>query len=196
MGYRYSIPGEGGSFEPGKRLLNFVWYCNCPENSSDFKNAMTDVDGHFHRSTLPPGKMREDVWTRQRAYGDRVLAPPFKELVNNITQPFITAISDYAAPQASYFDGKLLLVGDALSLFRPHVGSSTNQCAMNCLLLEKVLEERMSLSEWERRVTLYAHVTWLWSIAWVSYYMSWYPSYLLNEMRYRVAFAARRWTKL
>ncbi|KAK0506881.1 hypothetical protein JMJ35_010581 [Cladonia borealis] len=60
----YTIPGESGSFKPGERLLNFVWYCNCPEDSSEFKNAMTDIDGHFHRSTLPPGKMREDVWAR------------------------------------------------------------------------------------------------------------------------------------
>ena len=194
--YIYIIPGEGGSFEAGKRLLSFGWYCNCPENTSNFKNTMTDVDGHFHRSTLPPGKMREDVWARQRAYGNQVLAPPYRELVNKITQPFITAVSDYAAPQTSVFDGKLLLVGDALALFRPHIGSSTNQCAMNCLLLQKVLEGQLSFSEWERRVTIHAHVSRLWSIAWGTYYMSWYPSYLLNEMRYRMALAARRWTKI
>ena len=176
--------------------MNFVWYCNCPEDSLTFKDAMTDVDGHIHRSTVPPGKIREDVWARQCAYSDHVLAPPFKELVDKIRQPFITAVSDYAAPQASFFDGKLVLVGDALALFRPHVGSSTNQCAMNCLLLEKVLEKRISLSEWERLVTLHAHVTRLWSIAYGTYYMSRLPGYLLNEMRYRVALAARWWAKL
>lgn len=157
---------------------------------------MTDVDGHLHRSTVPPGKMRADVWARQCAYGNETLAPPFKELVNKITQPFITAVSDYAAPRASYFDGKLILVGDALALFRPHVGSSTNQCAMDCLLLEQVLEGRISLSEWERRVTLHANVTRLWSIAWGTYYMSQYPTYLLNEMRYRLGLAARWWARL
>ena len=196
IGYRYTIPGESGSLKPGERLLNLVWYCNCPEDSSEFKDARTDVDDHFHRSTLPPGKMREDVWSRQLAYGDQVLPAPYKELMSKITQPFITAISDYAAPQASFFDGKLLLVGDALALFRPHIGSSTNQCAMNCLLLERVLEGRMSLSEWERRVTTHAHVTRLWSIAWGTYYMAWYPTYLLHEMRYRMAHAVRRWAKL
>ena len=157
---------------------------------------MTDVDGHFHRSTVTPGKIREEVWATQCAYGNEVLAPPYKELVNKITQPFITAISDYAASKASYFDGKLLLVGDALALFRPHIGSSTNQCAMDCLLLERVLQKQMSLSEWERRVTLHARITRLWSIAWGTYYLSWYPNYLANEMRYRAALAARWWTKL
>jgi hydroxymethylglutaryl-CoA reductase len=43
------------------------------------------------------------------------------------------------------FDGKLLLVGDALAQFRPHVGSSTNQAALDALLLEKVLKGEMGL---------------------------------------------------
>jgi hypothetical protein len=30
------MPGENGSFEKGKRLLNWVWYFNCPKNTPDY----------------------------------------------------------------------------------------------------------------------------------------------------------------
>jgi 2-polyprenyl-6-methoxyphenol hydroxylase-like FAD-dependent oxidoreductase len=53
---------------------------------------------------------------------------------------FVTAISDCISPQASFYDGKLFLVGDALALFRPHVAQSTNQSVLHCLLLEKLLQ--------------------------------------------------------
>ncbi|KAL8652334.1 MAG: hypothetical protein Q9226_004316 [Calogaya cf. arnoldii] len=32
----YTIPGENGSLEPGKRLLNYVWYTNIAAGSSEF----------------------------------------------------------------------------------------------------------------------------------------------------------------
>lgn len=156
---------------------------------------MTDVDGHRHRNTLPIGKMREDVWAKQRAYGNRVLAPPFVELIDKIDQPFITAISDTIAPQASFFEGKLLLVGDALALFRPHVGVSTNQAALQCLLFEKVLKGALSLPEWEKRVMAYARVTRLRSNTWGTYYLSGYLTYLLSEIPYRLELAAQWWAK-
>ena len=120
---------------------------------------MTDVDGHRHRSTVPPGKMRPEVWAKQQAHGRSVLAAPVKELVDKITSPFVTAISDFQAPQASFFDGRLLLVGDALSLFRPHIAQSTNQAATDCMFLRKVLQGEMNFPEWEKEVMQYAHLT-------------------------------------
>lgn len=157
---------------------------------------MTDVDGHRHHNTLPIGKMRKDVWAKQRAYGNEVLTPPFVELINKIDQPFITAISDTIAPRASFFDGKLLLVGDALALFRPHIAASTNQAALHCLLLAKALEGAMSFTEWERRVMDYARVTRLRSNTWGTYYLSGYFTYLLSEIPYRLELVAQWWANL
>ena len=116
---------------------------------------MTDNDGHQHRNTLPPGKMRQEVWYKQKSYAQSVLARPFAELVEKTTQPFISSVSDTIAPRASFFDGRLLLVGEALALFRPHIALSANQAAMNCLLLEDVLEGEITVKEWERRVLNY-----------------------------------------
>ena len=116
---------------------------------------MTDNDGHHHRNTLPPGKMRQEIWYKQKSYAQSILARPFAELVEKTTQPFISSVSDTVAPRASFFDGKLLLVGEALALFRPHIALSANQAAVDCLLLKKALEGEINMKEWERRVLNY-----------------------------------------
>jgi len=125
---------------------------------------MTDSDGHHHHNTLPPGKMRPEIWSKQKALAKSNLARPFAELVEKTTQPFISSVSHTIAPQASFFDGNLLLVGDALTLFRPHVALSANQAAVDCLLLEKSLEGEITGKEWERRVLQYGARTMLLSI--------------------------------
>ncbi|THZ68812.1 FAD/NAD(P)-binding domain-containing protein [Aureobasidium pullulans] len=40
----YAIPGHDGSLEPGNRILNFVWYHNCPDDF-EFQEVMTDISG-------------------------------------------------------------------------------------------------------------------------------------------------------
>jgi hypothetical protein len=50
----YAIPGPDGSLEPGKRLLNVVWYLN--ESEASLQEILIDgLDGHRHRNTVPAG---------------------------------------------------------------------------------------------------------------------------------------------
>ena len=44
------------------------------------------------------------------------------------------------------------MVGDALVPFRPHVACSTNQAALDALLVEKMLSGDMTLAAWESQV--------------------------------------------
>ena len=125
---------------------------------------MTDSDGHHHHNTLPPGKMRSDIWSKQKTYAESALARPFAELVSKTTEPFISSVSDAITHRASFFDGKLLLVGDALTLFRPHVALSANQAAVDCLQLEKTLSGKISIKQWERKALQYGARTRLLSI--------------------------------
>jgi hypothetical protein len=77
------------------------------------------------------------------------------ELIEKTANPAISVIHDYACPKAAFFDGKVLLVGDALALFRPHAALSFNQAALDCLLLEKVMTGEMDIKTWETKVTVY-----------------------------------------
>lgn len=184
--YRYTIPGAKGSVEVGECLLNLIWYQNHPEDS--LQEIMTDSQGQQHHYTIPAGNIRPEIWNRQQARAVNEKLPfPFLELLQKIKEPFITAVTDTSTSQASFLAGNLLLVGDALTLFRPHVGLSTNQSALHALLLKKVLVGEMSLIEWETRVLEYANVTLLRSISFGAFFHYSWARYFLSELPYRYA---------
>jgi 2-polyprenyl-6-methoxyphenol hydroxylase-like FAD-dependent oxidoreductase len=158
----YTIPGAVGNLEKGERLVNWVWYCNYEETSREYEELMTDTDGVKHRFTLPTGgKMRPEVWERQKDDARRRLPPQFAEIVTKTTTPFVQAITDLPPPKrgaafSRLLNGKAILVGDALSGFRPHTAASTSQAAFHALQLEDVFLGKLSWEEYEARVLDFA----------------------------------------
>ena len=152
----YTIPGPNGSLEVGKRLINWVWYCNYAEASTDLDDVMTDSDGKRHHLTLPPKKIRLEVWDRQRNVAKEILPPQFAELVSLTEFPFVQAITDVVSPSNLFHHGKVLLMGDALAGFRPHTAASTNQAALDAMLLGQAMSGEMSVEEWGRVTMQYA----------------------------------------
>lgn len=150
------IPGENGSLEPGKRLINWVWYCNYPQDSTEYQELMTDTDGKHHHITLPIGKMRKEVLDKQREYARKVLPPQFADIVCDTKEPFIQAITDVISPRNSFFDGKLLLIGDAVAGFRPHTAASTSQAAFDAQKLYEMMSGGISREKWEEETMEYA----------------------------------------
>lgn len=154
----YLIPGENGTTEPGHRLFNWVWYCNYKDGSDPLEELMTDVNGRRHAITLPVGTMNPDVWSKQKAYASEVLPPQYAEAVCKTEQPFIQAITDVISPRNSFFDGKVLLVGDALAGFRPHTAASTSQAAFDALRIGEWFGGEIDKATYDRRVLEYAKV--------------------------------------
>ena len=60
------------------------------------------------------------------------------------------------APKNSFFDGKVLLIGDALAGFRPHTAASTSQAAFDAMRLEELVSGQIGLAEWESETMQYA----------------------------------------
>ena len=152
----YTIPGHNGSLDAGTRLINWVWYCNYPQDSKEYIDLMTDTEGRKHHSTLPVGKMRPEIWKQQQDYAKEILPPQFAELVTKTKQPFIQAIADVITPKNVFYEGKVLLIGDAVAGFRPHTAASTNQAAFDAQLLGQLMEGEMTIEEWERETMGYA----------------------------------------
>ncbi|KAI4758161.1 FAD/NAD(P)-binding domain-containing protein [Aureobasidium sp. EXF-3400] len=152
----YAIPGENGTLEPGKRLMNWVWYRNYKEDSDELVDLMTGKDGSHHHITLPPDQMKDEVWTKQKQEARDVLPPQFAELVDKTVHPFVQAITDNISPNNEFFDGKLLLVGDSLAGFRPHTAASTSQAAFDASTLGEWLEGEIDKNEYNHRVMDYA----------------------------------------
>lgn len=152
----YLIPGHEGTLEPGKRLFNWVWYCNYEEGSAELEELMTDTEGRRHAITLPVGKMKPEVWEKQQQYASQILPPQYAEAVSKTRQPFIQAITDVISPQNRFMDGKVLLVGDALAGFRPHTAASTGQAAHDALTLGRWLRGEINQSEYDDTIMSFA----------------------------------------
>ena len=132
--------------------------------------------------------MRDEVWAAQKQRGKEQgsRSPAFKELVEAVTQPFLQVISDASSPQAVFHGGRVLLVGDALSLLRPHTGKAISQATTHCLLLDKYLGGEIQIDEWERRCLGLGLVDRLESIAWGHFYMSNRWQWCVAALRYRL----------
>ena len=172
-----------------------MWYHNCDKEA--LSDILTDVAGHIHRHSVPAGSLRADIWARQRAVARKTLPPPFLEVLEKITAPFVTVVSETSAPHASSFDGKVLLVGDALTLFRPHIALSTSQGAFQALLLRTVLEGKLTMEDWEAQVIQYARRGRLRSISWGAYFQVGWGAYLASEIYLRwellLQWSVNRW---
>jgi 2-polyprenyl-6-methoxyphenol hydroxylase-like FAD-dependent oxidoreductase len=158
----YAIPGKHGTTEPGKRLLNWVWYVNYKEDSPEHVDLMTDNVGKRHHITLPAGGVRDEVWTRQKEYAKKILPPQFAEMVEKTEVPFIQAITDVISPSANIDSGRVLLIGDALAGLRPHTAMSTSQAAFDAMKLAETINKMIEgqgrdvLTKWEEEVLKYA----------------------------------------
>ncbi|RYP12068.1 hypothetical protein DL767_011506 [Monosporascus sp. MG133] len=180
----YTIPGPNGSLEPGERLLNFLWYTN--ESHEALDDIMIDgIDGHRHHNIVPAGRVRPDIWAARLSEARRIrLAAPFLEVITKIRSPFIQVITDFCSSRAAFEDGRVLLVGDALSLFRPHTAFSATQAAFDALRVLDFVDRRISLEEWEERVLRFARLHWSQSSWWGGYYQQPKPIAILLALRY------------
>jgi hypothetical protein len=69
--------------------------------------------------------------------------------------PFLSIITSSENGKAAFMGGKLLLVLEAFTQIRPHLGLSSNLAAFQALELVNVLNGDKSVDEWEQDVVEY-----------------------------------------
>lgn len=131
----YLVPGEDGSTARGRRRWNWVWYRKSP-----------------HALSLPPGALPDAQAAMLREDAARLLAPQFAALVQKTQEPFVQAILDLAVPRMVF--GRVLLLGDAAFVPRPHTAGGAAKAAANALALAQALQRTdqpidARLREWE-----------------------------------------------
>lgn len=152
--HRYLTPGPTGSTKEGERLLDWCWYCSVEAQSPEFAEIMTDSNGHRHNKTVPRGNLRGEVWKKQLA--DYKLPAGWNELIHQSKQTFMTAVTSHEGSSSAFYDGKVLLAGEAFTQFRPHLGLSCDLAALQALTLSDVLTAEKTMSEYEKIVGDYA----------------------------------------
>jgi flavin-dependent dehydrogenase len=119
-------------------------------DSPQLEETLTDVNGEVHQTTVPRGKISPKVWQRVIDRKTSVVNPYFIDLMESIKEPFVSAISDFQGQKSLYYNNKVLLVGDALALCRPHGGGSTSQAAIQAQALLQSLRGEITINQWEK----------------------------------------------
>ncbi|KAI4156378.1 MAG: hypothetical protein LQ340_000314 [Diploschistes diacapsis] len=179
------------SVSPGSRFLNFAWYA--PLDVSELPSILTSTSGHLHRWSVPRGELRSDVWSVQTRRASSRLSPAFAELISAVDEPFVQVISDCRSARAVFAGGRILLVGDALSMIRPHTGKGVSFAASQVLGLEDWVKGKKDLAEWERNVVDGGWLGVLESRSWAAYYMGGSLEWAVSALKYRIAV---KWVEL
>ncbi|HEY7667780.1 MAG TPA: monooxygenase [Actinomycetota bacterium] len=148
----YPIPNLDGSTEPGRRLLNFVWYRNYADQAFDL--LMTGRDGSRRETTVPPGEVALGETAEMRGSAAIHLAPQLAAVVQATDRPFVQAIFDIEVPRMAF--GRVCLIGDAAFALRPHIAAGTAKASDDGWALAGALEASdgdvpTALRVWEER---------------------------------------------
>jgi 2-polyprenyl-6-methoxyphenol hydroxylase-like FAD-dependent oxidoreductase len=120
-----------------RRAYNFVWYR--PVDNDTLEQMHTDSNGHVHRAGIAPQSIRSELIRNMRADAAQNLSPAFAEIVQSTEQPFFQAISDLTSDRL-VFD-RVVLLGDAAFVARPHVGMGVTKAADDAMALVAAIGE-------------------------------------------------------
>jgi len=148
----YPIPGLDGQVEPGRRLMNIVWYRNVAEDA--LPEFLTDRTGRRRSVSLPPGTARDEVIAEMHDAAGRDLAPLVAEVVTGVAEPFVQAVFDIDVPRMVV--GRSALIGDAAFAVRPHAAAGTAKAAEDGYVLAQALQAAggdvpAALASWEAK---------------------------------------------
>ena len=147
----YPVPGADESVAPGRRRYNVVWY-RPAAGMARLPQLLTGRDGRRYDLALPPRQVTPEAAAELYADADALLAPCCAEVVRLTHEPFIQAIYDLASPRLVF--GRVVLIGDAAFVARPHAGMGVTKAALDALSLAGALgapDPAAALLEWERR---------------------------------------------
>jgi 2,6-dihydroxypyridine 3-monooxygenase len=146
----YPIPDLEGRVEPGRRLINFVWYRNYLDGG-DLADLLTDTDGRVRELSVPPGSVSARHVNEMKATARARLPATINSVIEATELPFVQVIYDIAIDRMAF--GRVCLIGDAAFAVRPHAAAGTAKAADDAWALAEELElvdgDKPVLDAWE-----------------------------------------------
>lgn len=125
-----SIPmaARDGKSGDRRRRCMFVWF-----RPADYQTALprlcTDASGRAHGVSIPPPLIRPELVDDLKHNGETLLAPQLAHILAGLKQPILQPIFDLKSPRLVF--GRVVLVGDAAFVARPHVGTGVTKAALD-----------------------------------------------------------------
>lgn len=143
----YLVPGDDNSTERGNRYYNWVWY-RAVDETNELPDLMTDKAGNKREYAMPPGMLTEKWVNKVYEDANQLLPPSFKAAVLATEEPFAQAIVDLTSEKMVH--DRVLLLGDAAFVPRPHTAASTSKAAANALALGELFKDVETFEDMQR----------------------------------------------
>jgi 2-polyprenyl-6-methoxyphenol hydroxylase-like FAD-dependent oxidoreductase len=131
----YPISGADEELRPGYRRYNFGWYRVA--DAKKLEEMCVDDNGQKHEFSVPPPLVRKDLIKQMLGDAESELPPQFFDCARHIDQPFFTPVYDFCSPSLVF--GRVVLVGDAASTPRPHIGFGVSKAGAEAQALADAL---------------------------------------------------------
>jgi 2-polyprenyl-6-methoxyphenol hydroxylase-like FAD-dependent oxidoreductase len=115
---------------------NFSWF-RPVDDPTTLRAMCTDASGHCHGDSIPPPLIRPELVDAAKADADALLAPQIAAVIARAERPLLQPIFDLESPRMRF--GRVVLLGDAAFVARPHVGTGVTKAALDAQCLADVL---------------------------------------------------------
>jgi 2-polyprenyl-6-methoxyphenol hydroxylase-like FAD-dependent oxidoreductase len=126
-----------GEREASDRRFQFAWFR--PTDRETLAAMCTDASGRRHGLSIPPPLIRPELIAELKADGAKLLAPQIADLLARASQPILQPIFDLESPRLVH--GRVVLVGDAAFVARPHVATGVTKAALDAQCLADTLAQ-------------------------------------------------------
>ena len=141
MSLAMPVPGHGDDTRPGHRRYYFIWYR--PADAAALRDLCTDAEGVHHGTSIPPPLIRAEVIRAAKEDAAQRFAPDLATVIGRTAQPLLQAITDLES--ARLVQGRVVLLGDAAFVARPHVAAGVSKAALDAACLADALVDRRDI---------------------------------------------------
>lgn len=120
------------------------------------KEIFTDIHGNPHRNTVPQGLVQPRAWSRQLETYRVKMVLPMAEVISKTAKPFVTKVGEVTAGASSFHDGRVVLLGDAYTTYRTHLGMASEQAAWHIVQMEMIWRGEITMEEHDAALRLYS----------------------------------------
>lgn len=132
----YPVAGPDNDLRPGHRSWNIVWY-RPAEEATELPRLLTDETGKRHDLSIPPTLISRAVLSDMQEAARTLLPPQLSAVMARLEMPLLQPIYDLETPRMA--QGRVVLIGDAAFVVRPHVGAGITKAADDAAVLADAL---------------------------------------------------------
>ena len=135
-GVLYMIPDFDGDTTPGKRRVNWAVYARCPQ-----AQPLKGIE------SVPPGEVTKPAFAEFNALLENHFPPAIRDLIAHTLHKDVSIQPIYDSIVDTYVSSRVLLIGDAGTMTRPHTASGATKALEDALALEDFAGKAKTIAE-------------------------------------------------